>query len=369
MKPFLEILRRFLRETEPSPFAVRRVQRRLANAEPDPHVVRTLLRALPEPAEGAEARVRARLDAPAPAPSRLAPALGLAVVATAAAVVLVFGLRPHAPEPLAVALASESEWILAEPAPAVLLGFQGSGRVTGDERSPRILWESGTLDVRVDPDRGVALVVETREAEVLVVGTAFSVTRDALGTRVGVDHGRVALRCLGGEEVILSGGTHRTCLPTTAGGLLLRLSALEAEGASASDLLITADAGLLLEAPEAWRGEFASRRILALASLGRDAEALADAERYLEGGLPLRRTEIRRLAAHLAWTTGGCAAAIPHLERLVIEAPDDALFLVQLADCLAVMDTPRARAMLERASTLSGADAAAVRDRIAALPR
>jgi len=367
MKSFLEILRRFLRETEPSPFAVRRVRRRLD--EPDRESLRALLRTLPEPSEGAEARIRARLAQPAPAPSRLVPALGFAAAAAAVAA-LVLALVPRAPEPVALALSSDTEWTRVEPAPAVTLGFQGTGRVTGDERSPRVLWESGTLDVQVEPGQGVALVVETREAEVRVVGTAFSVTSDVLGTRVDVDHGKVAVRCVGSGESLLGTGERHTCLPTTAAGLLGRATALMVQGAPAADLLATANAGLAVEAPDALRHEFLGRRIRALADLDRDAEALADAERFLDAGLgeKERRTEIRRLAVDLAWNTGGCTAALPHLEQLAADAPD-AASLVQLADCLAATEPARARTALERALPLEGADEAAVRDRIAALPR
>jgi hypothetical protein len=367
MKPFLEILRRFLLETEPSPFAVRRVRRRLEEPEREP--IRALLHALPEPAAGAEARIRARLARPARAPSRLAPALGLAVVA-AAAVALAYALVPRAPEPVALILSSEVAWSSVDPAPAVALGFQGTGSVSGDERSPRILWESGTLEVRVEPDRGVALVVETREAEVRVVGTAFSVTSDVLGTRVDVDHGRVAVRCVGSEEVRIAAGERRTCLPTTAARLLARATALEVQGAPPLELLQTADAGLALDPPGFLRSEFAYRRISALDALERDAESLADAERYLDGGLgeEKRRNEVRRLAARLAWNAGGCTAALPHLEQLAADA-SDALSLVQLADCLAATEPDRARTALERALPLAGPDEAAVRDRIAALPR
>ncbi len=370
MKPFLEIIRCFLRETEPSPFRVRRVRRRLATGDPDPAVIRRLLHALPEPLEGAEARIRARLAHPAPAPSRLAPVLGLAAVAAAAAVILALGLLPHAPEPLAVALSSDAAWSQAEPAPAVSLGFRGRGRVTGDEHAPRVLWESGTLAVKVEPGRGVALVVETREAEVRVVGTAFSVTRDALGTRVQVDHGRVVLRCLGAAEQPLDAGGDATCRRTTPATLLTRARVLESQGAPADEVLRIAEAALALDAAPELLPEIAVVRIRALASLGHSGEALAAAERYLEIGMgdPGRRIEIRRLAAGLAWTTGGCVGALPHLERLATDAPD-AGALVRLADCVATTDPERARAALEQALPLAGADETAVRARLAGLAR
>ena len=372
MKPFLEILRRFLRETEPSPFAVRRVRRRIAPGEPDPVAIRALLHTLPEPSLGAATRVRARLAQPVHTPSRLAPALGIAAVAAAAAVALVFGLRTTEPEPLALALSSDREWIRSEPAPNVSLGFQGTGRITGDEQSPRVVWESGTLDVQVEPDQGVNLVVETREAEVRVVGTAFAVTRDVLGTRVVVDHGRVAVRCLGSGESILSARDDHTCLPTTVGGLLNRAGALHDQGAPATQLLETADAGLALDAPDAMRIEFATERVKALHSLGRDAEALGEAERYLASGVadPGRQSQLRSLAAEMAWNTGGCPTALPHLARLAEEPEPRVAILVQLSDCLADTDGDGARAALERALAIAGPDDQAVlRDRIAVLAR
>jgi hypothetical protein len=170
----------------------------------------------------------------------------------------------------------------------------------GDHHAhPRLEWEQGTLKVEVEPERGIDLAVHTREAEVRVVGTRFSVTRDALGTGVVVTHGHVAVLCADGEKALLGAGEARVCPPTHAAGLLGR------------------------------------------------ANALAAAEASLAGS-PARPSELRHLAVRNAIAMTGCPAALPHLRVLVGEdatAPE----LVYFADCVADTEPAAAPAALTAA--------------------
>jgi hypothetical protein len=73
-------------------------------------------------------------------------------------------------------------------------------------------------------------------------------------------------------------------------------------------------------------------QVQVLAGAGRDAEALAAAEAYLDAGHRPRAAAVRRIAADLALTVGGCSRARPHLLALVVEAPS-ADAAARLATC------------------------------------
>jgi hypothetical protein len=230
----------------------------------------------------------------------------------------------------------------------VQLSYRGSGTVGGAVRKPRIDWEVGTLRVEVEPDRGIDLRVDTREAEIRVIGTGFTVERDALGTRVAVAHGQVAVNCSDGGSASLLPGASITCRPTHAAGLLGRARALEASGAGPQPVLESAERGLAAGPSEAVREELELIRIEALAASGREAEALEAVAR----ALPLatvRATELRHVAARVAMRSSGCAAALPHLAALAATpggagGPE----LVQYADCLVAGEqTPQRRARVE----------------------
>lgn len=290
---------------------------------------RALLGALPRPSPGASVRVRRALDRSLDAlpPFEVAPPRrwpwvlgGLGTFAAAAAAVAWFVAQPPplAPAaPLAVALESPADWHSEALSPDVSLNFQGTGAVAGDTRAPRIQWERGALTVEVTPQRGIDLVVATREAEVRVVGTGFTVSRDALGTHVAVLHGRVEVRCGAGEPRFLGGGETESCLPTSAAGLLGRARALQAAGAGPAAVLAAVEDGLDRTTSEgALRDELRVMRIALLGSLGRHGEALADAQGYLDRPSAPRSIEVFRMAAQLALADGGCAAAAPWLAAL-----------------------------------------------------
>lgn len=353
MTPFRDAFARFARETASTPEGVARVRQRLAAVERDEEICRVLLHQLPAVPPGAESRVRRRLEESLhrPARGRVHPAwAGGLLAAAAAAAVAVAVLRPDVPEAtVAMALVSEATPSEVLPTSDVHLVFQGHGTVGGTEKRPRVLWETGTLEVDVTPHQGIDLTVETREAEVRVLGTAFTVTRDALGTAVEVHRGRVAVACAAGQAAELGPGEHQSCLPVTPAGLLARVLALRDQGASADLVLATTDLALG-QNPEtaALRGELLLQRIQALVELEREAEALDEIRRFLDSGTELRRPELHALAARLAQQTGGCEAAQPHLEALLQETTHPAA-AVQLADCIRDVAPDRARALLEAA--------------------
>jgi hypothetical protein len=295
-----------------------------------------LLRRLPGHAPGAPIRVRARVERTrrqewAPAPRRFA--LFTALILATAALVADTASRlqpavgaPVSAEPLPasatlaasvpveMSLASTGTWATDTSIAGVELSFEGSGRVEGTSAAPRIRWDLGTLHVEVVPDRGIHLSVLTRDAEVRVIGTGFTVSRDALGTRVEVRHGKVAVECSGEPPTTLEAGAVHVCLPNTAGALIGRARALQASGAPGSEVLDTLDRGLALAgSQDAFRDELAASRVRVLLDLGRPDDALAAAQAYLADGKGIRRVDVERLAAQAAQSEGGCVQAAPWL--------------------------------------------------------
>jgi len=358
MKPFRAILRRFFAETRPDDLALGRVRRRIQQEHTDREVCRAVLGQLVTPAPGAAHRVRLRLAASRAAPAtrrglRWAP-VTVGLLAAAAGGLAVVAVIHHGQRtaPLELAMTSPEVTVELEPSPEVQLAFLGAGQLEGTRQAPIIQWESGTVQVDVEPEQGIELTVSTNEAQVQVVGTAFAVTRDALGTRVEVDRGQVRVSCRDAGEHLLSANQRVTCLPVSAAGLLARVRALQDRGAPAEQLLATVDQALLQRSDSAvLRGELLMVRIQVLASLDREAEALAQAEAYLASDIPQRRDDVLRVAARLAWAQGGCDVARPHLEQLAEQAPAPAT-LVQLADCQVGSDAEQARSTLGRALDL-----------------
>ncbi|MEQ1506659.1 MAG: FecR domain-containing protein [Myxococcota bacterium] len=182
----------------------------------------------------------------------------------------------------------------------VALTCDGLGSASGSPSAPRIRWESGDLHVDVTPNRGIDLVVETVEARIEVVGTAFDVRRTALGTTVEVARGRVAVDCRDGGRRILGAGEQVTCLPTTAAAWTGRARALRAADRPDVEVLDAIDRGLALaHAGRPERGELLVLRLGVLIRAGRDAEARDTAEAYLASGETARRAEVRAIAEGL----------------------------------------------------------------------
>lgn len=283
MSPWRRHFRALAEASEPPSELSSRLVRRLAWP-------RLLARATAaEPAPEATARLLRRVRSsrrPDPRPRRAA-----AVLVLIAAAFLIFLRLVPEPTPLDQALSTTvpiTESLTAE----VRADYTGTGRVQGTTAAPRIRWEVGTLALDVAPHQGIDLSVDTDEAVVTVVGTAFSVTRDRLGTAIQVSRGEVSARCIGGPAQALHAGERSFCLPRRATGMLTRAQALLDLGATPEEVLDTLAQGLKLASDgDPAVGELLALRIEVLLELGRDAEAAADARQYLRAGGP-RREEV-----------------------------------------------------------------------------
>jgi hypothetical protein len=357
-------LRRFKEDTSPSGHDVRRLKDRLLVAQEGQEDFDRLLKQLPSPAPGAEARVRARIHQDLRGRTRrpawvLPTGAALASAAATLALLLLFS----GPAQL------EGELVADAALPAGLaLEIEGQGAIEGTAREPRIQWRRGTLKVDVDPTAGLSVVVETPEAEVAVLGTAFSVVRGALGTTVAVERGRVGVRCTGESEGrVLEAGGADTCAPTTSAGLLARARALQSAGDPAGAVQST-EAGLATSPSAAVHTELSLVRVEALAAADRRSDALAAARALIDSGAGHRRTDALHVAVSLQGSKSTCAAVRPWLEELS-ERGARADELGRLADCVAKADPDRARRLLESALAAdpSSVERAAIERRLKAL--
>ena len=304
--------------------------------------VRDLMHELPPPDQAAVDRVRRRFRATREGQARRLPwapllAGGLAVAGAALAYI--------AWDPERTSVLDESgdvawsEQVRLEP--------DGLGTARGTSRDLVVDWTAGTLRVEVAPQTGTRLAVVTEEGTVRVVGTAFTVKRDALGVTTAVEHGKVAVKCVDGWEgaVTAESGPH-TCLPTRPGGLLGRAEALEGSGAASERILDALDRGLAVATPgSALESELLARRVLARSDAGLIGPALADADRYLASGHATRRVDVLRNAARVALAAEGCARAVPYLEPIGADAGGDDRAM--LASC--IPDRDRARELARAA--------------------
>lgn len=277
------------------------------------------------------------------------------LAATAAAVVIgVVLTRPEAPRTVdLVATAGAPSYAWSED---VVLALDGHGAASGTSKDVQVDWESGTVGVEVKPHAGISLAVVTEEGTVRVVGTKFTVTRDALGVTTAVERGQVEVTCADGWRgpLVAADGPH-TCLPVRAAALLGRADALTAAGAAPGPVLETLDFGLeRAEAGSPVEGELLARRLQVRAAAGATDDALADADRYLASGQRSRVGEVLGTAGRVALAAKGCEAALPYLRQL--EATGTAEDLVVLASCVAPTDAGAASALVRAA--LGRADAA-----------
>ncbi len=340
----------FSRATAATPESVENVMRRLPQDGAAAHASRRLFRMLPGAPRGAEGRVLARLRAGKPAARSYAPPL---VAAAAALTLLVMSVHAWWSEaaPVGATLAG-SEWTDLAPTDLVTLHYLGEGTLMGTRSAPRIQWQRGTLQVEVTPNRGIALTVETSEGEVAVVGTAFSVTRDVLGTAVRVSHGAVAVRCADGRSASVTAAGPFTCAPTTPAGLLARARAMGETPGNEQAVIEAAERGLAGGAPPAIRAELALVRAQALSVLSRHEEAYAVAREALGYDAGARQEDLLHVAVHAGWRSAGCVAALPHLEALREHGTARAIELVMLADCVAAVNPEEARSSLVEALRL-----------------
>ena len=280
------------RATQDTPREMDRLRRRLALSGGAAPAARDLGQ-LPDATSEETARLRWRvLRAPITSGRRARRRVALAGIALAALLLgLRIGLRPRplhqvllAPQPEELALTRH-----------VALTYQGSGLASGSVERADIQWEMGVLEVQVEPGRGTQLVVRTAEARVVVVGTAFRVTRDSLGTAVEVERGQVELRCEGAGERLLAAGEAASCLPARAAGLLVRARALAARG-SVVAALGSVEEGLVRAAVgDPIRGELLALQAQLLLELERPAEAARAARAYLAEGHEFRAAQLEEL--------------------------------------------------------------------------
>lgn len=283
--------RAFAQATEPPPGASKRVVERVAWP-------RTLARTVSrDPAPGAEQRLIQRMRGGRPATTSWRPIALATLVLASAVLTLVLGIE-RSPAELSRDLTSEAP-LAVELTAEVRVELEGSGHVAGTVVAPRVRWESGTLSLDVEPHRGIDLIVETPEGTVRVVGTAFTVVRDALGTSVRVARGEVAVSCVGASAVAVPAGEQSVCLPVRAAGMLIRAQRLLDLGSEPDVVLSSVERGLELATDgEPAVGELLALRIRLLLQAGRQDEALADAERYLAIGGP-RSQEVQAVVAAL----------------------------------------------------------------------
>jgi len=290
-------LREFAAETTPGG-SCERVLERVMESVPEAARCGALIREIPDGGDAAVERVMARLESAALAPRRARPTgwplLWLPVAATAAAAMSAVAWvatgpaeQPGAvdvPEvvaeliPLDAALDAETESVYAS-IEGVRVAYVGTGHVSGTAEAPVIHLSRGHVRVEVDPEQGVALEVRTEEGTVRVLGTVFTVDRDALGTRVHVERGRVGVACADGAASELALDEEGSCLPATASGLLGRALRLTQDGAPLEAVLEAADRGQAAATAGDfdWR-ELQALRVQALLQAG-DAPAACEAAR------------------------------------------------------------------------------------------
>lgn len=322
-----------------------------------------------EPDAATLQRVRRRVDRKMTTPAQ-APWL---LVGTGALVALgvLFLLRPQAPQeipgltpvsppvvataqevPLVPATLDTSQKSLTTPDGKVQLSWEGSGRLSGTARVPRIEWDGGTIAVEVTPNQGIDLAVQTREATIRVVGTGFRVTRDVLGTEVQVLHGKVAVECADGSSVLIGQDQSRVCPPISGFGLLGRARALKAAHRPATEILATVEMGLASkDITDSVRDELEVLQVEALEEADRKAEAAKAAEAYLAKPNPQRVVEMHRYAANLTGEAN-CGLTVQHL-KYAIEKQPLTQDLLLYAQCLRTTDRKEARAALDRALKLA----------------
>jgi len=308
--------------------------------------IRQTLQRMPEPDPKGEERVlrRFRASRQERTSSRIhwvAPALALA-----AAAALWVNLPWDTSRTLALDASGTAETLTWSD--QVAFEFSGHGSVTGTAQDATVTWDQGRIAVQVTPNTGSTLSVITDEAEIQVIGTAFTVDRDKKGVTVNVTHGKVAVSCKDGwsGHLVSDSGAH-TCLPLHAAGLMARADALSDEGADPAQILETLDIGLATAEPgTAERGELLARRMHIHSQLGNRSRALSDADAYLDSAETGRGLEVRQFASRIA-LYDGCETAMPYLEPLL--ETGNAEDIVLYAECIAAADPQRARTLLRDA--------------------
>lgn len=275
---------------------VTRLEERIRAQATEQRGLKVLLNLLEAPSAVAVSRLEARVSATIAARHhragrvrRWTPA-GVALAAAA----LVVGLTwTPAPAPVSAGTHPLDGISQLQPLEEVVLDYGGLGEATWDGKLVRIDWEEGTLTSSVAPQQGIDLSVHTREAVVSVVGTAFTVTRDADGSHVSVDHGVVAVDCEGGDSLTLRAGEAHTCGPVSAGQWLVQIDRLFASGSDSERIRTSIRRGIRYSAVgDPLRGELMAREVQLLLRDGDRSEAAAVAQQYLDEGYTVRAQQL-----------------------------------------------------------------------------
>ncbi len=312
-----DLARRVANDTAPRADAVSRVRTALqAHVQP---TTALLGAAFPASTVDATQRVREGLVRRRAAPSRgRVVFFGFGAVA-GLATMLLFVSVPVVPVQSTVTLAAGAITL----SDTVSVVAAGSGAATGSASAWRIAWDNGRVDVGVTPEVGAVVAVETREARVEVVGTEFSVDRNALGTAVDVQHGIVRVTCFADGSVHeLVAGDALTCIPTSASGLLGRASSLSDAQGAVDDVLATLDAAALLPADAPVHSEILFQRAAALVQAGRLAEAAVALHEVIVQPAGARSDDARTLAVQVALVSGNCVQAKTILAEMGSEHDD-----------------------------------------------
>jgi ferric-dicitrate binding protein FerR (iron transport regulator) len=275
---------------------VARLEARIRAQATEQRGLKVLLNQLEAPPPVALSRLEARLSATIAVRRRRAglvrrwtPA-GVAVAALA----LVVGLSwSPAPSPVSAGTLPLDGISQLQPLDEVVLDYGGLGEATWDGKVVRIDWEEGTLTSSVTPKQGIDLSVHTREAVVSVVGTAFTVTRDADGSHVSVEHGVVAVDCEGSDSVTLRVGEAHTCGPVSAGQWLVQIDRLFASASASERIRTSIRRGIRYSVDgDPLRGELLAREVQLLLRDGDRSEAAAVARQYLDEGYTVRAQQL-----------------------------------------------------------------------------
>ncbi|HCH61669.1 MAG: hypothetical protein CL927_07165 [Deltaproteobacteria bacterium] len=293
-----------LRELEPvREDEVARLEARIRAQATEQRGIQVLLGQLEEPTGLEVSRLASRLSAHRAAHGRrglpwrrYAP--GAVVFAAAAVTLLAVGLNPT-PAPVAAAsgahaLAGVSQ---LQPLEEVVLDYGGQGAAAWDGKVVRIDWEEGALTSSVMPEQGIDLSVHTREGVVSVIGTEFTVTRDADGSHVLVDHGVVSVDCEASGQVTLRAGESHTCAPVSAGQWLYKIDRLFAANGDSERIRTSIRRGVHYSATgDPLRGELLARQVQLQLRDGDRFAAAETARQYLSEGYTVRAEQLRPIA-------------------------------------------------------------------------
>ncbi len=300
-------------------------------------------RARPEELAAIRRRLRrARSERERP-PLRL---LSIGALTAMAAAGLAMVLWPSDPGVQQVALSAE-QWSEVAASDDVLLGFAGQGDLQRTGKVHDIDWRTGRLSVSVTPNQDIDLTVSTPEAQVSVVGTVFEVRRDALGTTVSVERGKVEVLCDGQSALYLTSEQTHTCLPTTALGLLNRALDLKVDNPEAALEAIA----LGLEGLDESSNDYDDLHYWA-ADIHHGAERSEEALQSAQAALSADATyasEASRIAAMHGMVLGGCEGSAEHLSWLAENDEATAEELALLAQCTIDNVPAAARLLLEAA--------------------